>query len=134
MTKFKSKAQRKAVMRLVKQDKMNMKHAKKGKSESTEPYPNLTKQVLNLKKHDEPAYHLFMKKAFFKGNKGTVIPKLVPNGKFDEHGKPWYTTSVLETRKHLVKGKGDFHYVTKFNTPYKVKKKDLKNPNFKLYR
>ena len=34
MTKFKSKAQRKAVMRLVKQDKMNMKHAKKGKSES----------------------------------------------------------------------------------------------------
>ena len=121
-------------MRLVKQNSMNERHIKKGKSESTEPYPNLTKQVLNLGDDEVGStYDLFMKKAYFKGDKGTVIPKFVPS-RLDEHGKQWYSTSALETKKHLVTGQGDFHHVIKFNNPYKVKGKDLRNPNFKLYR
>ena len=103
MSQFHSKAQRKKVMQLVKQHKMNERHALKGKSESTEPYPNLLNRKHNLSEDDQ---EIFMQKAFFKGDKGMFIPKLVKSGSFDKDGNPYYKTSILSTTRHLVKGKG----------------------------
>jgi hypothetical protein len=110
MTQFHSKAQRKMVMRLVKQHSMNEKHALRGKSE---PYPNLHNRKNNLSEDDQD---IFMKKAFFKGDKGMFIPKMVKSGRFDKDGKPYYKTSMLSTRRHLVKGKGDFRHVEKYDS------------------
>ena len=148
MTQFHSKAQRKMVMRLVKQNQMNERFIKKYESspklngmtndakmeyiDKHQPYPKLTEQVLNLAKTNEDNYDTFMQKAHFKGDKGKVIPKLY-HSSTDANGQKWYQTSMLETKKHLVKGKGDFHYVEKFHTPFMHTKKSKRQIRDKLY-
>ena len=147
LTQFHSKKQRKMVMRLVKQHTMNMKYANrqmqstKGKMsydemskhiDKTEPYPkNMAKTKMDSKHLSEQDQEIFMQKAFFKGDKGTVIPKLY-HSSTDKEGKKWYQSSALETRKHMVKGQGDFHSKITFNTPYKLTKKDKINIIHKL--
>ena len=111
MSQFKSKAQRKAVMRLLKQYEMNIRYAhkqlqsKKGEMsfndiskhiDQTMPYPKNIDVSKRLSEHD---HDIFMNKAYFKGRKGIWKPKMF-HSSTDKDGKKYYQVSALSTTKH----------------------------------